>query len=138
MRRTRTVGFVMRWGAALAWVPGELLGTVALFGIVAAGLAFILGARSAGSKLFSGALLVAFLPALLPLFDSLIETGLAIMPGWMLLGVLMVIPLLLLQQILSLVFGRGVADEVVGRLVGKALQAPFRMVVWLVHAFLRR
>jgi hypothetical protein len=115
----------------IPFIPQEFV----VFMIIGAGLALIVGARRIAMGLLGTAMAIIFLPVLLaPLFDAL--------PGWLLVGLLVLFGLGMVRGLFELVIGRHSTDHMVGILaadvVRSMLLAPFRMVRWIVRLLLTR
>ncbi len=115
----------------ILFMPPELV----IFMIIGAGLAMIVGARSLAATLLGAAMAIIFLPAVLaPLFDAL--------PAWLLVLLLVFLVLGMLRALFELTIGKHSTDHMVGILaadvVRAALLAPFRLLGWVLRAFLGR
>lgn len=103
------------------------------FAVAAVG-AFILGFRRAGAALMGWPIIDWIV---LPLVDPIIDQ----MPAWAVAALVVVVGLVMLQGLLSLLFGPEAVGHVVGtylvRLIDFLLLGPFRALRWLFSMLVR-
>lgn len=96
--------------------------------ITVAGLLMMVGARRLAGRLLGFVLLMTLIiPILQPLFTEF----LAALPPGVQQGVMLILPAFLILSVLRLVLGRGVWEQVMGRLVYDLLRLPLLILVWL-------
>jgi hypothetical protein len=80
--------------------------------------------------------------AVVPLLEPWIEQ----VPVWFLVLLMPIFALLVLYSLIALIFGKGVADQVIGQFIGTWLvrladlliAGPFRVLWWLLRSMLHR
>jgi hypothetical protein len=118
-------------------LPPEAVASIATLLVVLAGLAVMIDQRRFARLLFLGAVGVLLLPAL----DAYIDQLFAMMPDWMLYGLAILTVLMALHLVLSLFFGRYVADMTVAGLLVRGISAlvggVFRSFGMIIRAIFR-
>jgi hypothetical protein len=111
----------MNW--ILAFVPDEAL---ALF-IVLISLALITGIMNARRAfgLIGGIILFLILS---PFIGSLVDA----LPGWLLLGLVLVLGLSMLRAVSNFLIGRGATNEMVGSLAADLVRLGFRVIFFVL------
>ena len=92
--------------------------------IMLAAFLILFGMRQLGAGLLLTVILLAIFG---PFIDSLIDC----LPDW--LFALLCLGLIII--LFRLIFGKGVADQVIGRLVYDLIRAPFLFMAWVLRGF---
>ena len=95
--------------------------------LVLAGILMIIGFRKAALGIVASVVLLAIFS---PFIDSLIDA----LPTW----ILIILMIIFVMSILRFVFGRGVADHLIARLLYDVILMPFRFFGWLFRGPRRR
>lgn len=93
-----------------------------------AGLLLIVGARRLAWRLLG---LVFFVILVIPLLQPLLGELFASLPPEVQQGAVLILPAFLILSVLRFVLGRGIWEQVMGRLVYDLLRLPLMILVWL-------
>jgi hypothetical protein len=107
--------------------------TLILLGFLIAGLGLILGILQPRTA-FNLIMFTIFTTLMLPFISAFVKDA----PGWFILILIAVSILLLLQFILSLLFGKSTAASAIGNILSELILLPFRILIELLRGVLFR